>query len=342
MTHLDELLREHDQSVPIDDAVERHALDAARQALRLAVAVAVAEQGAPPPRRRVPRLALVAGLAAAIAVVIALLPGGTGKDGSELGPQPASARVLLERAARAIAQQAWHPLRPGEFFHYREVGSWSGKGAASARAGETQDVWIGANGYARIAQTGPDTLLPGGEVLVFHATRRQLAAERKRQRHGAHLRILAYRQRYHLVDLTYQQLIRMPTDPGRLERFIERHATGGGPRFSDIFGYVEGILPGAPLPPAVSAAMYRVIARLPHMRVIGPTRDHLGRPGIAIGLIFPHQPGRIDLIIDPKTGVLLGERSTSFNAKLMHAPVGSVTSWSVIEDQAVVTSTDPP
>ena len=43
---------------------------------------------------------------------------------------------------------------------------------------------------------------------------------------------------------------------------------GGGPRSFNVFGYAEALLGGrgaggAPLPPKVSAAMYRVIARLP-------------------------------------------------------------------------------
>ena len=92
-------------------------------------------------------------------------------------------------------------------------------------------------------------------MLLFHTTPQQLQAERQRQRHGAHLRILAYPQEYRRVDLDYPQLIHLPTDPSKLERFIEQHATGGRPRFSDIFSDAEGYLIGAPLPPKVSAAI---------------------------------------------------------------------------------------
>lgn len=335
MTELDQLLHDYRERTPVDDAIEHDALESARRRLRRAVAAPAVV-----PRRRssrfTGRIAFVGGLAAALAVVVALLPGGAGKDAGQLAPAPASAQAVLQQAARAVSRQAWQPLRAGQYFYYRSTG---GSGRLSARAGEIQDVWVGANGYGRIVQTGPDTLLPGGEVLLFHATAQQLRAERERQRHGRHLRILAYSQKYHWVDLDYQQLLHLPSEVAALQRFIEHHATGGGPRFSDIFGYVEGVLLGSPpVSPRVTAGLYHVIARLPGMRLVGPTRDALGRRGVAVGLFFPRQPGRIELIFDPRTGALLGERSVSLNAKIMHAPVGSIISWSVIERRGVVGS----
>ena len=343
MTQLDELLREHRQRVATDDDVERHALDHARYTLR----AAVVSESAPRPRRAsrpgVRRFAVVAGLAAAIASVVALLPGTTGNDTSQLGPATASAQILLRQASRAISHQPWQPLRPGQYFYYREIGSdTDGRGPAPARPTFIQDTWVGADGFGRLVQTGPDTVIAGGDVLIFHATPQQLNAERQTQSHGAHLRILSYGQPYRWADLDYRQLISLPTDPSKLERFIEQHASGGGPRFSDIFSIMQNYLDGAPLPPKVSAAMYRVIARLPGMRLIGPTRDPLGRPGVAVGLFFKGQPGRIELIFDPRTGVLLGERAISLNAKEEHAPVGSVTNWSVIERQGTVRSATTP
>lgn len=342
MTQLDELLRERGDGVPVDDAVERDALDRSRRALRVAIAGdrTVAQRRWPP--LRAGRFVAVAGLAATIAVILALLPGGNGSDVGRLGPSSASARALLERAARTISRQAWRPLRTGEYFYSRQVGTSSGPtGKVTARPLEVQQAWYGANGFARLLQTGPNTLFAGGDVLMFHATRHQLQAERERQQRGAHRRVLAYSQKFRWVDLDYQQLIHLPTDPTRLQSYIEQHAIGGGPRFSAIVGYAEGLLGadgtgGAPLPPKVSAAMYRVIARLPHMRLIGPTRDPLGRPGTAIGLFFKHQPGRLDLILNPRTGVLLAEEMVSLSHK--EGQPGTVIAWSAIEDQGIVRS----
>jgi RNA polymerase sigma factor (sigma-70 family) len=339
MTQLDDLLRQHSQQIPLDDLPERDALDHARKALQ----TVVVSDPTRVPRRRSPRraarVALIAGLAATIAVVVALLPGGTRNDAAPLGPATASAQSVLQLAARAISSHAWRPLRSGQYFYYRDVGSYPGHNApASDHPTEIQNVWVGSNGFARIVQTGPDTVIAGGDVLIFHATPQQLRAERERQRHGAHLHILAYPQKYRWLNLDYQQLIQLPTDPSVLEQYIERTATGGGPRFAHIFSSVEGYLTGAALPPKVSAAMYHVVARLPGMRLIGPTHDQLGRPGVAVGLFFRNQPGRAELIFNPTTGVLLAERSIALNPKTIHAPVGSVVDWSAITRQGVVNS----
>ena len=110
---------------------------------------------------------------------------------------------------------------------------------------------------------------------------------------------MAYSQRYYWgAGPDYQQLINLPTDPAKLRRWIERHAINPGSTCAsgvsdcNTFSFVESLLIGGPLPPKLSAALYRVIADLPGMRLIGPTRDPLGRPGVAIGYFFNHQPGR--------------------------------------------------
>lgn len=349
MTQADDLLRELARSVPSDDEKERAALDAARQALLTAIASTPHSSGT---RARQPRaepkvakrLGYVAALAAVLGLIVALFPTSPGRGGEHLGPSVASARAFLEQAARAVAQRPWQPLGPREWFRFREVGSSSsGHGPAPERPTVMQESWFAANGFARVVQTGPNTVIPGGDVLLFHATARELHAEQQRQQRGAHLRILAYSQRFRWVDLDYDHLTRLPSDPTALQRYIEEHAIGGGPRFSDVFSYAEALLGGAgaggaPLPPKVSAAMYRVIARLPNMRLIGPTRDPLGRPGVAIGLIFRNQPGRLELILDPKTGTLLGERSISLSAARDHAPPGTILAWSAIVSQGVAHS----
>ena len=84
--------------------------------------------------------------------------------------------------------------------------------------------------------------------------------------------------------------------------------------------------------------MYRVIASLPGMRLIGPTHDPLGRPGVAVGYFFKHQPGRAELIFNPKTGVFQAERGISLDPKTMHAPVGAVVYWSAIMGEGIVRS----
>jgi hypothetical protein len=342
MTQLDELLREHADRVPVDDVVERQALDRARHELQGAT---VAAPRAAPRRgrdRRTARLALVVGLAAAIVVVVASLPKGSGTSGSGFGPATASARVVLERAARAISRQVWHPLKSGQWLYFRQLGSNPAHdGLASARANSVEQVWIAASGAARI--------VGGGDVLLFHQPRAAILAEQRRQRRETHLHVMAYGQRYHWgAGPDYRQLIHLPADPIKLRRWIEDKGVNPGSTCAsgaadcNVFGFVESLLSGGPLPPKLSAALYRVIATLPGMRFIGQTSDPLGRRGVAVGYFFKNQPGRDELIFDPATGVFLAERGISLDPKTMHGPVGSVVYWSAIDHEGIVNSDHQP
>jgi hypothetical protein len=343
MTRFDELLFEHCDRVPVDDVVERRALDRARHAVRAAT-IAAPPAARHRRHRRTARLAVVAGLAAVIVVVIALLPRGPGSDVSQFGTATASARVMLERAARAISRQAWRPLTPGQWLYFRQLGSNPGhNGPASGDANSIEQVWLAADGAARIVQQ--PGVVSGGDVLLFHQPPSTVLAEKRRQRLGSHLGVMAYGQPYYWgAGPTYQQLIHLPTDPAKLRRWIERKAVNPhstcSPGVSDCntFSFVEALLVAGPLPPKVSAALYRVIASLPGMRLIGPTHDPLGRPGVAVGYFFKHQPVRAQLIFNPKTGAFLAERTISLDPKTMNAPAGTVISWSAIKDEGVVSS----
>ena len=204
-------------------------------------------------------------------------------------------------------------------------------------------MWLSPNGAARIVQR--PGAVSGGDVLLFHQPRSAVLAEKRWQRLGSRLRVMAYGQPYYWgAGPDYQQLIHLPTDPAKLRRWIERKAVNPhstcAPVVSDCntFSFVESLLVAGPLPPKVSAALYRVIASLPGMRLIGPTHDPLGRPGVAVGCFFKHQPVRAELIFNPTTGAFLAERAISLDPKTMNAPVGSVMGWSAIKDEGVVSS----
>ena len=61
------------------------------------------------------------------------------------------------------------------------------------------------------------------------------------------------------------------------------------------------------IPPQVEAALWAVLAQDPNLVDIGQTRDRVGREGVGISLeLRDSGPERLILIIDPKTGHLLG------------------------------------
>jgi hypothetical protein len=94
----------------------------------------------------------------------------------------------------------------------------------------------------------------------------------------------------------------LPTDPASLERFIESHFQNGAVDAGATFEFAGTFL-DAGAPPPVRAALYRLIALLPGVKVLGPMTDRLGRPGIGLG--FTEYGVRDVLIVDPATSAVL-------------------------------------
>jgi hypothetical protein len=63
------------------------------------------------------------------------------------------------------------------------------------------------------------------------------------------------------------------------------------------------------LPPAFRAALYRVVAELPEVELLGDVKDPVGRTGI--GVAFTKGNLEHELIFDPNTSALLGGREVA-------------------------------
>jgi hypothetical protein len=76
-----------------------------------------------------------------------------------------------------------------------------------------------------------------------------------------------------------------------------------------MFTEVGDLLREEPIPAKVRAALYLVAARIPSIQVLGLTHDGIGRPALAVALNDTLYGERSELLFDPKTSALLGERS---------------------------------
>jgi hypothetical protein len=75
----------------------------------------------------------------------------------------------------------------------------------------------------------------------------------------------------------------------------------------------------------VRAALYRVAAGIPGIRLLGRTRDGIGRPALAVALADSSAGERVELLFDPRTAKLLGERYTALRAgPRFHVKPGTV------------------
>jgi hypothetical protein len=179
--------------------------------------------------------------------------------------------------------------------------------------------WIAANGSGRDMYRvfSAESLTPVGNRPMRDRSLRGVASVNEELKASA-------RPFYLLPEATgrayvsYAQIRRLPVDPTRLSRHIDsmlsRIRTPLFPgirilptqaRAAATFVIIRN-LADAPVPPALLAAFYRVLAQTPGLQLKGRTKDAVGRTGTEI----PVQIGAVQLamVVDPATGALLEAR----------------------------------
>jgi hypothetical protein len=323
MTHdLDlELVRElHPQSGDRDAQLAVAARERARAALIAEIESAERRRVRPQrlpsnhpwlrPRRLAPLGLLGVAVAVGVALALALsLRGGAANP-------PSAAALVLQRAARtAAATGGPRELRPGEYWYVKSV--WTTNGATvadpSVRGGigvivaalttyERQE-WIGVNRPGLTVQrvTQPITFLSTG-------AREQWIREGRPRQMPAFTRSTVAPDSF---SQPYRQLLALPTNTDSLWLMLERHAAGGSPaeRYSEMFTEIGDLLRYQPIPAKVRSALYLVAARIPEVRMLGKAHDDTGRPALTVALNDSFHGIWNELLFDPRSYVLLGERS---------------------------------
>lgn len=145
-------------------------------------------------------------------------------------------------------------------------------------------------------------------------------------------------ERGYEVSTNYRHLSTLPTDADEMYDWLRETA----PKYSGqeidqaMFVLVGDLIRQAIVPPEVSAALYRAVAKIPGVMVIDNAVDAAGRPGIAIARNDPDNPSRDEWIFDKKTHEFLGERAVATSARSGGVEKGDVTSNTAILDRAVV------
>ncbi len=317
-TDLDlEIVRElHPASFGDDAARER-----ARAALLAEIEHAAVSPGprrlpVPAPTRRRRRLAPV-GLAGALAAVAAGVVVALSLGGGAANP-PSAAAVVLQRAAR-VAEAAGGPrqLRPGEYWYVKSI--WTTPGVQFAEpSGRGADTIVNALSiYERQAWIGLDR--PGRVVsrVVGPITFLSAAARQQWIRAGRPRELPGYNGSLppNAFIKPYRQLLSLPTNVDALWRLLYRQAGKGSAAWKrhEMFTEIGDLLREDPIPAKVRAALYLVAARIPGIRVLGLTRDAIGRQALAVALNDTLSGEQSELLFDPKTSALVGERSVVVN-----------------------------
>jgi len=231
-------------------------------------------------RRAVPRRGVLLGLAAAgVAVasvgIPAILP--STPSGSASWIAGANASAFLGSMAQTASTQDGNAKDAA--FWYIRTRSQVGSEPATVR-----EEWLGHRDVGRWRQTGGDA--PIGGHLDGPATW-----------------FLDYRG----TRIGWDDLWALPTDPKALEAVLRADALPPADSDISVFGVIGDLLRG-PTPPALRAALYRVAAGIPNVRLVGEVTDSEGRRGVAIE--HPGLFGVTRYVIDPATSRLLMQTST--------------------------------
>jgi hypothetical protein len=321
-----------------------------RAAARGALVARIEHSQRPPAREAAPvwrrsRLRLVAALAAAAALLVALSTLILGGDGQV---QPALGQVLRAAAAVAAAQPAEPPPGPGQYFYTRSREAYlttsvgftprcathpcdrehprEATRAWSVLTPRVRQTWIAADGAGRArVVSGKPEFLTAGQRRAWKAAG------------SPHLGSGGVED-FALSGQPFLDTSNLPTEPKALRKLIEARKiprVDGPPGEAETFTLIGDMLRNTYLPPAFRAALYRVVAELPKVELLGEVKDPVGRTGI--GVAFTKGSTTHELIFDPKTSALLGERElAAHRIPELQVPAGTETGSATYLESKVV------
>jgi hypothetical protein len=326
MNAIDEVVREFGSLADGDSSTDPVAADYARRRLRRAMADA-----RPRPRRwrLVVPVAAAGALAAVIVAILALLPAHEAN-----APAPASAAVVLDRAARVATQRAVEPYpRPHQYLYLKLREGWTTWGSQNGsgfayQTIDTQQDWVAPNGSGRqrLIYDGPPRFLTAGDRRGWLAAGRPVISVPS-------------------IDGTYPpggypagnqvDPAGLPTQPRQLLDAIVKRFENGKFDPTKTFLAVSTLLQDSGSP-ALRAALYRTVAGLRGVQLLGRQIDPLGRSGVMVGIVGAGV--REELLFDPATSDVLEEADVQVSDRALHLPAGTVMHYFLYEGRGVVSS----
>lgn len=298
---------------------------------------------------RRPRLLLAGGAlltACAVAGAIALT---SGIDAGQVTPTPATAAEALTQAASAAEHHAAPFPRDDQFYFVRShttnlVTSASGDHAdtiPTALVTKERSIWTSIERSGRLEEriTATRFATRADEKKWEALGRPSLAATPASS--GTPMPIEPLRQyRLGSIPLTRQQMLDFPTDPQTIYRRLRAEVGNrGNSPDGEVFTELGDALRESPAPAELRGAIYRTLALVPGIQLIGTVTDRAGRTGTAVAL--SERGVRQELIFDPETSEMLAEREVLLDPKTaeLNLPTGTVIADNTYLERAV---TDAP
>ncbi|MFC4503806.1 MULTISPECIES: CU044_5270 family protein [Streptomyces] len=262
------------------------------------------------------RPALVAAaVATAAAVTFVVLPSSDGGGASARPPTRATVALLEDLALAAEHEQPYGKVRDDQFVYVDSkvaVGQ-AADGRFTVSPLHRQELWMSVDGLhdGLGRETGrgdweiPVDVRPGGvgwEVSPF-----------------------------------YNHVKTLPTTSDEMWDYLYDTAPkySGQERYQAMFVLAGDLLSQALLPSEQGAALFRAVARIPGVTVVGNAVDAIGRHGVAITRKDPDNPSRDEWIFDRKTYEFIGHRSVA-TEDFSNVKKGTVIGNTAVLSKAVV------
>lgn len=237
------------------------------------------------------------------------------------GPMTSAREALLKAAASAGRQP--DNIGTGKYL-YVETQGWylntrvSGKVVRSAVIPVRRRQWIAADGSGRIDSAPLPPYFPSARDREAWLADGQPSPQASTDNFGPGGLGLMWPPDSLSADqatLTKQLEQGHPVDLGPAETLVA---------VSDLYNE-------QPVPPAIRAALLRIVANLPGLSYDGMTTDRAGRKGIGVSLVSAlGLPTRYIMIFDPVTGQLLdSEQVLTTSAGQLNVPIPAVISYTV-------------
>ncbi|MEL0626060.1 hypothetical protein V6245_03775 [Salinibacterium amurskyense] len=265
-----------------------------------------------------------------------------GLGGWRGGADPAAAAVL-ERAATAALTFTDAPLSPGQYLRVSSQnvhitdGQENNGPILTYRINESSQLYVPADRsddwvWVRNPTQLVDVLTPGGEAAVerWHPSNAEA-------RDSQLLRAPAGAFYGNAADSTWGNFDEMPRDPYLLLNFIYLRTLGAGPSpDGEALVFIADTLRQGTAPPDLRAALLRAATMIPGVTITDDEATLDGSTGTAIGRVELNNAKRVEIIIDPASGRLIGEREVAVvDIPESDVVAGDVLSWSSVETTVV-------
>ncbi|WP_426986771.1 CU044_5270 family protein [Pseudarthrobacter sp. Y6] len=262
----------------------------------------------------------------------------------------AEAAEVLNNAAAATIQTSDPVVGPGQYLKI-ETTELTGSGLQAADGSDISwQETTGGQVYVPAEENGEwvwnrDERVPlDSSSDAAKAAAAELAQRRKAQPEGAPLLVGILRapggafygnEPTIIIGTPLKDAISLPRDPQALLDIIYERTKGAGksPERAAFVTIADGLRNGV-VPADLRAALYKAAALIPGVTVGDRQATIDGRTGIAIGIPSPDGIARTDIVIDPTSGLVIGEQDILLK-DYPGFPAGTVSTWTSVKTSVV-------